>query len=40
MRRLRPRLLAEHGHHDALQDLHTRLATAARLSTPHVESAT
>ncbi|MBT9276255.1 13E12 repeat family protein, partial [Phycicoccus sp. MAQZ13P-2] len=39
MRRLRPRLLAEHGHHDALQDLHTRLATAARLSTPRIESA-
>ncbi|WP_404349961.1 HNH endonuclease [Phycicoccus jejuensis] len=39
MRRLRPRLLAEHGHHDALQDLHTRLATAARLSMPHIESA-
>ncbi|QKE83889.1 HNH endonuclease signature motif containing protein [Arthrobacter sp. NEB 688] len=38
MRRLRPRLLAEHGHDGALEDLHTRLAAAARLSMPHVES--
>ena len=39
MRRLRPRLLADHGHHGALDDLQGRLAAAARLSMPHVESA-
>ncbi|MBM6399196.1 HNH endonuclease signature motif containing protein [Phycicoccus sonneratiae] len=39
MRRLRPRLLADHGHHGALDDLQQRLAGAARLSMPHVESA-
>ncbi|QKE85607.1 hypothetical protein [Arthrobacter sp. NEB 688] len=38
MRRLRPRLLAEHGHDGALDDLHTRLAAAAHLSMPHMES--
>lgn len=39
MRRLRPRLLAEYGHHGALDRMHDRLAAAARLSSPHVESA-
>ncbi len=39
MRRLRPRLLADHGHHGALDDLQDRLVSAARLSMPHVESA-
>ena len=39
MRRLRPRLLAEHGHRGVLDDLQGRLAAAARLSMPHVESA-
>ncbi len=38
MRRLRPRLLADHGQHGALDDLQDRLAPAARLSMPHVES--
>ncbi|NHA68177.1 HNH endonuclease signature motif containing protein [Phycicoccus flavus] len=38
MRSLRPRLLAEHGHHGALDDLHDRLAAAARLSMPRIES--
>ncbi|MBM6405614.1 HNH endonuclease [Phycicoccus sp. CSK15P-2] len=38
MRRLRPQLLAEHGHDGALDDLQQRLASAARLSMPHVES--
>ncbi|WP_299446865.1 HNH endonuclease signature motif containing protein [uncultured Phycicoccus sp.] len=39
MRRLRPRLLADHGRHGVLDDLHHRLEGAARLSMPHVESA-
>ncbi|MBM6401092.1 HNH endonuclease signature motif containing protein [Phycicoccus sonneratiae] len=38
MRRLRPRLLAEHGGRGTLDDLHDRLAQSARLSAPHVES--
>ncbi|MBM6401376.1 HNH endonuclease signature motif containing protein [Phycicoccus sonneratiae] len=38
MRRLRPRLMADHGHHGALDDLQQRLRGAARLSMPHVES--
>ncbi len=38
MRRLRPRLLADHGHHGALDDLQHRLTAAARLSMPHLES--
>ncbi|MBD3783129.1 MAG: DUF222 domain-containing protein [Micrococcales bacterium] len=38
MRRLRPRLLAEHGHHGEFDDLHHRLTSAARLSAPRVES--
>ncbi len=38
MRRLRPRLLADFGHHGALDDLQRRLESAARLSMPHVES--
>ena len=38
MRRLRPRLIADHGHRGALDDLQDRLASAARLSMPHVES--
>jgi hypothetical protein len=39
MRRLRPRLLADHGHHGAVDDLQARLESAARLSMPRVESA-
>ncbi len=38
MRRLRPRLLADHGLPGALDDLQERLAPAARLSSPVVES--
>ncbi len=38
MRRLRPRLVAEYGHRGAADDLHERLAQAARLSAPRVES--
>ena len=38
MRRLRPRLLAEHGRSGVLDDLQERLASAARLSSPVVES--
>ena len=38
MRRLRPRLLAEHGLAGVLDDLQERLAPAARLSSPFVES--
>ncbi|MBM6404159.1 HNH endonuclease [Phycicoccus sp. CSK15P-2] len=38
MRRLRPRLLAEYGHPGELDDLQQRLAGAARLSAPFVES--
>ncbi len=38
MRRLRPRLLAEHGRVGVLDDVHERLASAARLSSPFVES--
>jgi hypothetical protein len=38
MRRLRPRLLAEFGRAGVLDDVHTRLAAAARLSSPFVES--
>jgi hypothetical protein len=38
MRRLRPRLLAEHGLAGVLDDLQERLAPAARLSAPMVES--
>ncbi len=38
MRRLRPRLLAEHGLAGVLDDLQRRLAPAARLSAPFVES--
>ncbi|HMM93535.1 DUF222 domain-containing protein [Phycicoccus sp.] len=38
MRRLRPRLLAEHGRAGVFDDLHERLGSAARLSMPHVES--
>lgn len=38
MRRLRPRLIAEHGRAGAFEDLHERLARAARLSMPRVES--
>ncbi len=38
MRRLRPRLLAEYGTPGALDDLQERLAPAARLSAPFVES--
>ncbi|HET9021504.1 MAG TPA: HNH endonuclease [Ornithinibacter sp.] len=37
--RLRPRLLAEHGRAGVLDDLQARLASAARLSSPMVESA-
>ncbi len=39
MRRLRPRLLAEHGRLGAFDDLQERLVSAARLSAPLVESA-
>ncbi len=39
MRRLRPQLLAQYGHHGVLGDLRDRLVTAARLSSPLVESA-
>ena len=39
MRRLRPRLLAEHGCPGVLDDLQERLASSARLSAPMVESA-
>lgn len=39
MRRLRPRLVGEHGNPGALDDLQERLAPAARLSSPFVESA-
>ncbi len=39
MRRLRPRLLAEHGLSGVLDELQKRLAPAARLSAPFVESA-
>ncbi|GGL29537.1 DUF222 domain-containing protein [Phycicoccus endophyticus] len=39
MRRLRPRLLADHGRVGVLDELHERLAASARLSAPHVESA-
>ena len=39
MRRLRPRLLAEHGCPGVLDDLQERLAASARLSAPMVESA-
>jgi hypothetical protein len=38
MRRLRPRLLAEYGRSGVLDDLQERLAPAARLSAPFVES--
>jgi hypothetical protein len=38
MRRLRPRLLAEYGQPGVLDDLQERLAPAARLSAPMVES--
>jgi hypothetical protein len=38
MRRLRPRLLAEHGRVGVLDDLQHRLGSVARLSAPHVES--
>ncbi|MEO7421043.1 MAG: DUF222 domain-containing protein, partial [Ornithinibacter sp.] len=38
MRRLRPRLLAEHGQQGVLDDLQGKLAGAARLSSPVVES--
>jgi hypothetical protein len=38
MRQLRPRLLADFGHHGILDDLQERLAPAARLSSPVVES--
>ena len=38
MRRLRPRLLAEHGVAGVLDDLQERLSRAARLSSPFVES--
>ncbi|MGG5257859.1 DUF222 domain-containing protein [Phycicoccus avicenniae] len=38
MRRLRPALIAQHGHHGALDDLQARLESSARLSMPHVES--
>ena len=38
MRRLRPRLLAEHGVAGVLDDLQERLAPAARFSSPFVES--
>ncbi len=38
MRRLRPRLLAEHGLAGVLDDVQERLAPAARLSSPFVES--
>ena len=38
MRRLRPRLLAEHGRPGLFDDLQDRLASAARLSSPFVES--
>ena len=38
MRRLRPRLLAEHGLPGVLDDMQERLAPAARLSSPFVES--
>jgi hypothetical protein len=38
MRRLRPRLLAEYGRVGVLDDLQHRLASAARLSSPLVES--
>ena len=38
MRRLRPRLVADHGQHGAFDHLQDRLASAARLSMPHVES--
>lgn len=38
MRRLRPRLLADHGRDGVLDRLHERLAAAARLSSPRVES--
>ncbi len=38
MRRLRPRLLAEHGVPGVLDDVQGRLAPAARLSAPFVES--
>ncbi|PKW25918.1 HNH endonuclease signature motif containing protein [Phycicoccus duodecadis] len=38
MRRLRPRLVAEHGHHGAFDQLHDTLAAAARLSSPRIES--
>ncbi|MBR7743031.1 DUF222 domain-containing protein [Phycicoccus sp. BSK3Z-2] len=38
MRRLRPRLLAEHGRAGVLDDLQDRLASSARLSMPRVES--
>ena len=38
MRRLRPRLLAEHGLAGVLDDVQERLAPAARLSAPMVES--
>lgn len=39
LRRLRPRLLAEYGLQGEFDDLQDRLASAARLSTPRVESA-
>ncbi|MBM6402875.1 DUF222 domain-containing protein [Phycicoccus sp. CSK15P-2] len=39
MRRLRPQLLAEYGGPGVVDDLHERLASAARLSAPLVESA-
>ncbi|HET9021209.1 MAG TPA: DUF222 domain-containing protein [Ornithinibacter sp.] len=38
MRRLRPRLLAEYGRVGVLEDIQERLASAARLSSPLVES--
>ena len=39
MRRLRPRLLSEHGRSGAFDELQDRLSGAARLSMPYVESA-
>ncbi|MGG5258248.1 HNH endonuclease [Phycicoccus avicenniae] len=38
MRRLRPALIARYGHDGELDDLHARLACAARLSSPRIES--
>lgn len=38
MRRLRPRLIAEYGHQGAFDHLHEKLAAAAKLSSPRIES--